>query len=438
MRTSVALVALAASLITVGLGVPVAGASPAGDTSTVVVTPAALSTGWSLTNDPGSSGQFVSGPGSPPAGVGSFQLTIPSNGKATLLDNLVSGTALSEVDAVGYATYRDSSSTIAADVAPSLQLPICADGAVCSEFTTLVWEPIYAYGTAANGDNPVVANTWQTWDALGHTSTGYTGGWWSTHAIPGVCAFNCFVSLAEIQAANPNALIGSFGVNVGHGPTGTFNGAVDALTLGLSGHTTVYDLEPGPQTVAFTSTPPSPAYYGASYAVAATGSGSAPVGFAIDPASSAVCSISGATVRFTGVGVCTIDATQPGDATHAAGQAQQSVHVVAAPVSVSGSTISRFSSLFAQRVNVAVTVKSGATGSPAVGVLVTVTVRPAVSFLEGLAVSCTATTNSSGVATCSLHNSAQLLFGLLLSRSYQIGTQATTDFQSGSGTGGIS
>ena len=56
-------------------------------------------------------------------------------------------------------------------------------------------------------------------------------------------AFNSFVSLAEIQEANPAAVIVSFGVNVGHGPGGTFNGNADALTLGLSGNTTVYDFE---------------------------------------------------------------------------------------------------------------------------------------------------------------------------------------------------
>ena len=43
--------------------------------------------------------------------------------------------------------------------------------------------------------------------------------------------------------ANPNAAILSFGVNVGHGPAGTFNGNADALTLGLNTNTTVYNFE---------------------------------------------------------------------------------------------------------------------------------------------------------------------------------------------------
>ncbi|MHB1431573.1 MAG: hypothetical protein ACYCVZ_05600 [Streptosporangiaceae bacterium] len=66
----------------------------------------------------------------------------------------------------------------------------------------------------------------------------------STHAINGVCAFNCFVSLADIQQANPDAMIISIGVSVGHGPDGTFYGNTDALTLGINGNTTVYSFEP--------------------------------------------------------------------------------------------------------------------------------------------------------------------------------------------------
>jgi hypothetical protein len=57
------------------------------------------------------------------------------------------------------------------------------------------------------------------------------------------------------------------------------------------------------------------------------------VSFAVDGASSSVCSISGATVSFIGAGTCTIDANQAGDSNYnAAAQAQQSFAVSAAPV----------------------------------------------------------------------------------------------------------
>jgi hypothetical protein len=58
--------------------------------------------------------------------------------------------------------------------------------------------------------------------------------------------------------------------------------------------------------------------------------------FTADPASAGVCTLAGATVSFTGVGTCTVDANQSGDANYlAAPQAQQSF-----AVSLSAQTIS--------------------------------------------------------------------------------------------------
>jgi PKD repeat protein len=85
----------------------------------------------------------------------------------------------------------------------------------------------------------------------------------------------------------------------------------------------------GTQAITFTSTPPGNASVGGSYEVKATGGASGdPVTFTIEPSSSSVCSISGATVSFKATGTCTIDANQAGGANYeAAPQAQQSVGV---------------------------------------------------------------------------------------------------------------
>ena len=216
-------------------------------TNTVTVNESSLGNGWTLSADNSASGAFVNGPATPPAGAGSFEFKIPDGGKVTLSTNSMAGQPLSAVDVVSYSTYRASSSTMASFVAPALNMAICSgglSGSTCTGYTTLVWEPVYAFGTTANSNNPIVNDTWQTWDALAPTNTSNTGGWWSTRAIPGVPqASSSFVSLAAIQTANPNAAILSFGINVGHGPTGTFNGNADALTLGLNGTTTVYNFE---------------------------------------------------------------------------------------------------------------------------------------------------------------------------------------------------
>jgi hypothetical protein len=85
--------------------------------------------------------------------------------------------------------------------------------------------------------------------------------------------------------------------------------------------------------ITFTSTPPTDAKPGgATYTVSATDSSGLPVTFSIDPSAVAVCTISGATVSFTGAGMCVIDGDQAASATKpAAVQVQQDVTVTPLP-----------------------------------------------------------------------------------------------------------
>jgi hypothetical protein len=85
----------------------------------------------------------------------------------------------------------------------------------------------------------------------------------------------------------------------------------------------------GSQTITFTSTAPAAAKVGGpTYNVTATATSGLTVAFTIDAAAASVCSISGSTVSFIGVGTCVIDANQAGNANYtAAPQAQQSFAV---------------------------------------------------------------------------------------------------------------
>ncbi|HXW78863.1 MAG TPA: hypothetical protein VEJ84_05160 [Acidimicrobiales bacterium] len=104
-----------------------------------------------------------------------------------------------------------------------------------------------------------------------------------------------------------------------------------------------------PQAIAFTTA--AAGTVGLSASLSATGGGSGnPVVFSVDPSSaSGACNVSGtdgATVDYTGVGTCVIDANQPGNATYApAPQVQQDITVGpgTVTVSVSGSEIYGFS-----------------------------------------------------------------------------------------------
>ena len=97
----------------------------------------------------------------------------------------------------------------------------------------------------------------------------------------------------------------------GGGGGGSYNGGANQVnTLARSGGEVAIAWL---QKITFTTTPNHPVY-GGTYTVAATGGGSGqPVVFTIDSSSDAgVCSISGSTVSFTGVGECVIDANQDG------------------------------------------------------------------------------------------------------------------------------
>ncbi len=82
------------------------------------------------------------------------------------------------------------------------------------------------------------------------------------------------------------------------------------------------------QTIGFTSTAPTSAKFGGTYNVAATATSGLTVTFAIDAASSTVCSLAGSQVSFIGVGTCTINADQGGNANYMAAPQNQQTFTV--------------------------------------------------------------------------------------------------------------
>ena len=98
----------------------------------------------------------------------------------------------------------------------------------------------------------------------------------------------------------------------------------------------------GDQTVSFSSTAPTDASVsGATYTPTATSTSGLPVTISVDPASNAVCIISGGVVSFQTVGDCTVVASQPGNAnyngassvaqTFTVGKGTQSVSITSTP-----------------------------------------------------------------------------------------------------------
>jgi hypothetical protein len=191
---------------------------------------------WVLyTRTPASVGVFVNGPGNPPLSDGSLQLTTPSGGDKVFLFNYEHiGTPLSSINSLGYSTYQISAAS--PNQLPAINIQVDINGGTLNpgEFTTLVFEPVYNTYQGA-----IAPGVWQNWNA-------YDGGnaiWWSTRPIPGVCAFNCFVTWNTILANNPNAtIVGGFGVNQGSGNPG-LNAATDALNIGYGSNSYTYNFD---------------------------------------------------------------------------------------------------------------------------------------------------------------------------------------------------
>lgn len=190
---------------------------------------------WVLYARNAGTGAFVAGPAAPPLGVGSLNLQTPTGSDKVYLFNYEQvGTRLADIDAMGYSTYRTAGSPVQVS---SINIEIDRTGGAftAGDYAVLVFEPVYNTDQGA-----LVDGAWQSWDA-------YNGGaaiWWSSRAIPGVCAFSCFVTWDTIVANNPDAtILGGFGVNQGSGNP-ALNANVDALRLGASGQTVTYDFEP--------------------------------------------------------------------------------------------------------------------------------------------------------------------------------------------------
>ncbi len=198
-------------------------------------------------------GAMVTGPATPPLGVGSANLatgngTAGGDGAAILSNSGFAGVALSSITSLSYATYDTKNN---GQQFPYLSLEVETSTGV---FDQLFFEPPYQTATTGNPLLPdqgaTAPSTWQTWNAL-------EGGWWDNQGLCGSPGTGV-ASFATCEAALPGAtIVNSFGtpgildgvggiqLAVGFaGPTDQFDGNVDAVTIGDGGGTTTFDFEP--------------------------------------------------------------------------------------------------------------------------------------------------------------------------------------------------
>jgi hypothetical protein len=236
------------------------------DATVVVVTPGALR-GWQIqvtaSPAPTPSVTFVNGPGTPPMGTGSAQLSVgPNGGSAAQLrqpnysgvilpdPNPANPPAANELSLLSYSTYIQTPGS--GGQAPYIILNVDYNGDTTVD-DNLFFEPAYQEATfcPANPQPTLMINQWQAWDAA-------NGCWWSVQGTGGATPGTGVKTLRQIRAAQPGARIMNSGAlgglrlvaGFGAGAWDNFVGNVDAVTIGTGGSTlnlggsaTTYDFE---------------------------------------------------------------------------------------------------------------------------------------------------------------------------------------------------
>jgi hypothetical protein len=214
---------------------------------TVVVLP--TSTDWGLFPEGPASGtgNYVAGPSTTPAGTGSVRLTLSGTAQGYVLGaRLLGGQRLDGITSLGYSTYR-SSDDPGNNLAVALQFEVDFDDqdAYVGFDGRLVFEPYHRGGSGS-----VVANQWQRWDPIDDA----TGGWFTSRAnvtsgdVPAAsqCPQSDPCSWSEVLTHYPDIAVRPLGgvfLKAGSGWT-SFDGNVDALTIGIGGVETTFDFEP--------------------------------------------------------------------------------------------------------------------------------------------------------------------------------------------------
>jgi|DewCreStandDraft_4_1066084.scaffolds.fasta_scaffold32753_2 hypothetical protein len=235
------------ALVAAGLCLLAASASSLYASTVIVTSPSGVLTnpGPTEVNDPFAFDQWlrrnVKNGGSvgitgtyPRSGNGSMWMSGPANAKADAeyYFNLNASYLLSNVTAFSYDWYRSSSSTAASHYHPALRLFVDGDGNLLttSDRGYLVFERAYNPSVS-----PVPTDQWVTDNALGANL-------WATGGLPG--AFNVYNrTLADWAGLLPNARVLGISAGIGSGWNGTFDGAVDNITIGFGSSVTTYNFE---------------------------------------------------------------------------------------------------------------------------------------------------------------------------------------------------
>jgi hypothetical protein len=214
---------------------------------TVVVTPFDLIStpaydGWFFYNDENdtidnSLGSFVSGPGNPPQGSDSVQISVTGTQRRNLATYQFTGTPLADITELGYSTYNPSAGNGgSANRSGYLNFNVDFNG-------TDTFQRRLVFLPSDNGT--ITQDSWNSWDAIngGSALWRYSGAFWPGTLIPGTTTR----AWSEILSVYPGVRIrvtdSWLGIRVGEPYANGYTENIDEFVFGTAEGTTTFDFE---------------------------------------------------------------------------------------------------------------------------------------------------------------------------------------------------
>ncbi len=188
-------------------------------------------------------GSFVKGPGTPPSGVGSAQISTSGLSRPNLATYQFSGTPLASINELKFSTYNPSAGNPGSpNRSGYLHFNVDFNG-------TDTWQRRLVYVPSANGT--VVQDSWQEWDAYNNGSAlwSYSGGTWPAGigepgTTPGTTAKSWSTILSTYPGVRIRVTDSFLGIRVGEPYSDGYTENIDKFVFGTASATTVFDFEP--------------------------------------------------------------------------------------------------------------------------------------------------------------------------------------------------
>jgi hypothetical protein len=199
--------------------------------------------GWFLYDDntdtiDNSLGEFVLGPETAPAGVGSLEIATIGTGRPNVATYQFAGTPLASITELKFSTYNGSAGNPSGDTQRSgyLQFNVDLNG-------TDTWQRRLTYVPRNQGVGVVSQDTWQEWDAIAAGALwGYSGGTWPITGGTGLKTWGqILIDYPGVRIRVTDAFLG---VRVGEPYTDGYVENIDAIKFGTAAGTTLFDFEP--------------------------------------------------------------------------------------------------------------------------------------------------------------------------------------------------